>query len=92
LAQEFQSSQSAMYDRMGRSVPRMLPKAHRWIGEMEEIARTFGALGLTPDMLHGAAEVYRLVNLTELARRTPEDPTPLPSLQETIETLAASLE
>jgi 3-hydroxyisobutyrate dehydrogenase-like beta-hydroxyacid dehydrogenase len=88
LAQELGESQGAMYARMGRGVPAMLPKAHRWIGEMEEIAATFGALGLTPDMLHGAAEVYRLVNRTELARRTPEDPRPLPTLGETIAVLA----
>ena len=92
LAAEFEASQDAMYARMARGVPAMLPKAHRWIGEMEEISDTFGALGLTPDMLHGAAEVYRLVNHTELARRTPEDPGPLPTLSETVSVLARARE
>ena len=44
-----------------RSVPRMPPKAYRWIGEMEEIAATFESVGLTPRMLLGAADLYRLV-------------------------------
>jgi 3-hydroxyisobutyrate dehydrogenase-like beta-hydroxyacid dehydrogenase len=92
LARELGESQSAMLARMQRGVPGMLPKAKRWIGEMEEIAATFGALGLTPDMLHGAAEMYRLVARTELSERTPEDPRPLPSLEEIVVTLARALE
>ena len=91
LARELRESQGAMFARMERGVPGMLPKAHRWIGEMEEIASTFCALGLTPDMLHGAAEVYRLVNRTELARRTPEDPRPAPTLEEIVARLAEAL-
>jgi hypothetical protein len=39
----------------------MVPKAYRWIAEMEEIAATFEAAGLTPRMFLGAADVYRLV-------------------------------
>ena len=41
LRQEFAESQQAALDRMGKSIPAMIPKAHRWVGEMEEIARTF---------------------------------------------------
>jgi len=91
LAAELRQSQGAMYTRMERGVPGMLPKAHRWVGEMEEIASTFGALGLTPDMLRGAAEMYRLVMRTELGTRTPEDPRPLPDLAEIASTLAGAL-
>lgn len=91
LAREFGESQGAMVARMERGIPGMLPKAHRWIGEMEEIAKTFDDLGLTPDMLHGAAEVYRLVMRTELGSRTPEDPRPLPELEEIVVTLAGAL-
>ncbi len=91
LAEEFRESQGAMLARMERGVPGMLPKAHRWIGEMEEIASTFGALGLTPDMLHGAAQMYRLVMRTELGTRTPEDTRPMPDLAEIASTLAGAL-
>jgi 3-hydroxyisobutyrate dehydrogenase-like beta-hydroxyacid dehydrogenase len=41
-----------------RALPNMPPKAYRWIGEMEEIARCFEDLGLPGRMLMGAADVY----------------------------------
>jgi 3-hydroxyisobutyrate dehydrogenase-like beta-hydroxyacid dehydrogenase len=41
-----------------RALPTMPPKAYRWIGEMEEIARCFEDLGLPGRMLLGAADVY----------------------------------
>jgi 3-hydroxyisobutyrate dehydrogenase-like beta-hydroxyacid dehydrogenase len=53
-------------------MPTMPPKAYRWVGEMEEIATTFSALGLTPRMLEGAADMYRFVAETPLGRETPE--------------------
>lgn len=47
-----------------RGLPAMVPKAYRWVAEMEEIAATFAGCGLTPKMLEGAAEVYRFVEAT----------------------------
>jgi 3-hydroxyisobutyrate dehydrogenase-like beta-hydroxyacid dehydrogenase len=41
-----------------RSLPSMPPKAYRWIGEMEEIARCFEDLGLPGRLMLGAADVY----------------------------------
>jgi hypothetical protein len=58
---------------------------------MEEIAKTFAQVGLPPQILAGAAELYRFVGSTPLAERTPEDPSPLPSLTETISILAEHL-
>jgi hypothetical protein len=58
LRAEFAESQPAMLERMQRAVPAMVPKAHRWVGEMAEIARTFEACGLTPRTFEGAAELY----------------------------------
>lgn len=55
-----------------RSIPTMPPKAYRWVGEMEEIAACFADLGLTPNILLGAADVYRFVATTPLGRETPE--------------------
>jgi 3-hydroxyisobutyrate dehydrogenase-like beta-hydroxyacid dehydrogenase len=91
LAQEFQNSQEAMLQRMQR-LPGVSMKSRRWIGEMEEIAKTFEGVGLTPKMLAGAADVYRLLGSTHLAGRTPEDTDPLPSLEEMIAVLADQLE
>jgi 3-hydroxyisobutyrate dehydrogenase-like beta-hydroxyacid dehydrogenase len=41
-----------------RALPGMPPKAYRWIGEMEEIARCFEELGLPGRLMLGAADVY----------------------------------
>jgi hypothetical protein len=47
-------------------------KAHRWIAEMEEIARTFEDVGLTPLIFQGAAEMYRLTARSEIGGERPE--------------------
>jgi 3-hydroxyisobutyrate dehydrogenase-like beta-hydroxyacid dehydrogenase len=91
LAHEFQSSQEAALQRMQR-LPGVPMKSRRWVGEMEEIAKTFECVGLTPRMLAGAADMYRLLGSTALADRTPEDTEPLPSLEEMIAVLAKELE
>ncbi len=57
-------------------VPTMPRRARRWTGEMEEIARTFADLGLTPRIFEGAADIYRLVGETALADQTSREPDP----------------
>ena len=61
LREELADSQPQFLASAERGLPGMVPKAYRWIAEMEEIASTFEATGLTPRMLLGAADVYRLV-------------------------------
>ena len=51
----------------------MPSKAHRWVGEMEEIAQTFSDVGLTPRILLGAADMYRWIATTPLGQETPEN-------------------
>jgi 3-hydroxyisobutyrate dehydrogenase-like beta-hydroxyacid dehydrogenase len=51
----------------------MVPKAYRWVAEMEEIAATFAQVGLTPSMLLGAADVYRLVEAANAGAEAPVD-------------------
>ena len=55
-------------------LPVMPSKAHRWAGEMEEIARTFAEVGLTPRILEGAADVYRFMADTPIGHETAENP------------------
>jgi 3-hydroxyisobutyrate dehydrogenase-like beta-hydroxyacid dehydrogenase len=90
LEQEFQGSQQQTIRRMQR-LPAVPIKSRRFVGEMEEIAKTFQGVGLTPKMLAGAADMYRFVGGTHLADRTPEDPSPLPSLDEMLSILAGRL-
>ena len=91
LTAEFQLSQSALFERMERGLPSMPPKARRWIGEMEEISATFAHVGLTPNILTGAADMYRFVGDTHLADLPPEARDEFPTLAGLIEILAKNL-
>ncbi|MBE9207336.1 DUF1932 domain-containing protein [Nostoc sp. LEGE 06077] len=73
LWSEVSTSQPELANILVRSIPSMTPKAHRWIGEMEEIAETFQELGLTERIFYGAADIYRLVKDTSLGKETPEE-------------------
>jgi 3-hydroxyisobutyrate dehydrogenase-like beta-hydroxyacid dehydrogenase len=73
LWDELSSSQKELASKLTRSIASMTPKAHRWVGEMEEIAETFQALDLTERIFQGAADVYRLVKETSLGKETPEE-------------------
>jgi 3-hydroxyisobutyrate dehydrogenase-like beta-hydroxyacid dehydrogenase len=73
LRAEQESSQATLRKWIERQLPSMPPKAHRWVGEMEEIAATLAAVGLPPGMLLGAADVYRWVAQTPLGHETPEE-------------------
>ncbi len=88
LVKELRSSQAERYISMERSLPSMPTKARRWVGEMEEIAKTFGSLGLTPKVFKGAADIYRFVGETPLADETPETLDRNRTLAQLIETLA----
>lgn len=67
LCDELQTSQPDAFSQMQNSMRRLPTVAHRWIGEMEEIASTFEAVGVTPDFHLGAADMFRLVELADLA-------------------------
>ncbi len=73
LREELEQSQQAALERMANAVPAMVPKAHRWVGEMEEIAKTFEGCGLTPKTFLGAAEIYDFVAHTPPGASSPED-------------------
>ncbi len=92
LTQEFQLSQAALYERMERGLPGMPTKARRWIGEMKEISDTFAHVGLTPNILTGAADMYRLVSDTHLSDISPEARDQFPTLSELISILAEQIQ
>lgn len=76
LRAEQQESMSEVVGWLERQMPTMPPKAYRWVGEMEEIAATFAQLGLTPNILTGAADIYRMVEQTPIGKETPENRDP----------------
>ena len=80
---------NVVYQAQQRSIPGMPNRARRWVGEMEEIAKTFSDLGMTPKILLGAADMYTLVGETPLADLTSRDPNP--GLEEVLDALIARL-
>ena len=50
----------------------MPPKAHRWVGEMEEIAADVRGCRADAEMLLGAADMYRWIATTPLGHETAE--------------------
>ena len=58
---ELDDSQADLTAKLRRQIPAMLPKAYRWIGEMEEIAATQGSVGLSERLFLGAADLFRHV-------------------------------
>lgn len=91
LRAELRSSQPDLLAWIERQAPGMPPKAYRWVGEMAEIAATFGALGLTPKLHQGAAELYRFVAQTPLGEETPEQRQRGQTLDDLIGVLASEL-
>jgi len=91
LHEELAYSQKATLRSMESGIPRLPPNAHRWIGEMEEIASTFAAQGVTPNFHLGAAAIYRLLEQTPFAVENPEDIDSNRTLTQTIVATVAQL-
>lgn len=91
LIAEFKQSAADRFAGIERSLPRVPFKARRFVGEMEEMAKMYDSLGLTPNMLAGAAKVYDLIGKTPLADRMPEDTSPFPTLDEALAIFVAQL-
>ncbi len=89
LLTEFQAL--PLFRTIERAVPGMPPRAYRWVGEMEEIARTFADLGLPAQMPQGAASLYRFVQGTLLGAETPEQRLHGQTLEEVVSILASAL-
>jgi 3-hydroxyisobutyrate dehydrogenase-like beta-hydroxyacid dehydrogenase len=73
LAQELGESQRELRQWIDRQLPKMPPKAYRWVAEMEEVAKTFEACGLPGVMMHGAAEFYGFVANSPLGQALPNE-------------------
>ena len=72
LEKELRESRSDVLDWQVKNIAVMPPKAYRWVPEMQEIAKTFGELGLTRRIFEGATDMYALVAATPLGKESPE--------------------
>jgi len=84
LLAEFEYSQGQALAQMEARVPRLPADSGRWIGEMEEIAKTFADAGVTPGFHEGAAEIFRLLSQTPFASETGETIDESRTLEETL--------
>ncbi|MEX2614796.1 MAG: ureidoglycolate lyase [Alphaproteobacteria bacterium] len=91
LLAELKSSRPDVEAEMRRWVPRLPVDAGRWIGEMAEIAATFGRAGLPTGFHQAAGEVFTLLDQTPIARETRETIDPNRTLEEALAMYAAAL-
>lgn len=91
LRAEMALSRAEVLSDIERNLPRVPPKAYRWVGEMEEIAATFADAGFTPQVFEGAARIFRMVADSPLGRETPEARSRGATLADYVGVLAAEL-
>ena len=91
LIEELGFSQGAALSAMESGIPGLPANSGRWIGEMEEIAETFEAAGVTPRFHQGAAEIFRLLDSTSFAGESPETIDRSRTLKDTIQATAERL-
>ena len=84
LRRELADSASATFRHMQAVVPRLPADAARWIGEMEEIARTFEAAGVTPHFHQGARDTFKLLAETPFATETRETIDPDRTMEQSV--------
>jgi 3-hydroxyisobutyrate dehydrogenase-like beta-hydroxyacid dehydrogenase len=72
LEKELRESRNDVFDWQIKTIPAMPPKAYRWVPEMQEIAKTFGELGMTRRIFDGATDIYEMVAATPLGKESPE--------------------
>lgn len=72
LEREFEESIGEVYEWLLARTVSMPPKAYRWVPEMNEIAKTFEGVGLTPRLMAGAADMFEAIATTDLGRESPE--------------------
>jgi len=72
LEKELRESRNDVFDWQVKNIAVMPPKAYRWVPEMQEIAKTFGELGMTRRIFEGATDMYEMVAATPLGKESPE--------------------
>jgi 3-hydroxyisobutyrate dehydrogenase-like beta-hydroxyacid dehydrogenase len=92
LKKEFQYSQPQALSAMEIRTPRLPADSDRWIGEMEEISKTFADVGVPPEFHEGAAEIYRILAKTPFSSETRENYDANRTMEETIRAAAILLD
>jgi len=85
LRDELADSAAATYRHMQATIPRLPADSGRWIGEMEEIARTFEAAGVSPHFHLGARDTFKLLARTPFAAETRATIDPDRSMEQSVQ-------
>jgi 3-hydroxyisobutyrate dehydrogenase-like beta-hydroxyacid dehydrogenase len=72
LEKELRDSRGDVWEWQMKNLATVPPKAYRWVPEMQEIAKTFGELGMTQRIFEGASDIYGMVAATPLGKESPE--------------------
>lgn len=88
LERQLQQSRADLHEWALRQFPAIPSKAYRWAPEMAEISKMLAAVGITPKVFEGAAEIYRFVAGTTLGQETPENRNPSRSGKDVVRLLA----
>jgi 3-hydroxyisobutyrate dehydrogenase-like beta-hydroxyacid dehydrogenase len=72
FSEELEHSQNDAWQRMQLTTPFIAPDSGRWVGEMREIAATFGSAHLPTGFHDAAAQVFEAASSTPLAEATRE--------------------
>ena len=91
LRAEIADSVPAVFERMQANIPRLPADSGRWIGEMEEIARTYASAGLPPGFHLAAAEIFRLLDSTPYGGETRETMDRARTMEQTVAACVAAL-
>lgn len=91
LRERLPNSQSGSVERLDQAILRLPSLSGRYIGEMEQVAETFEAIGLTPDIHKGAADLFRLLNASPLASERREEIDPDRTTSDVLRMLAEAM-
>ena len=73
VVHELESSQSDGYKWASKRVTLTPPKAYRWVGEVEEIGKTFESVGLPGETCVGGAKMFKIISESPLGEEVVED-------------------
>lgn len=73
VVHELQTGQTGGFEWAAQRVTQAPPKAYRWVYEVEEIGKTFAALGLPGDTCVGAAEMLQIISESPLGEEIVEN-------------------
>ena len=91
LYEELTYSQEAQLKRMENTTPALPAVSARYIGEMLEISKTMGSVGVTTGFHDGATELYRLMEKTPFASEIRETVDKDRTLRQTVKVCAEYL-